>query len=268
MIDLHIHLLPGVDDGPAHLDEAVEMCRRAAEDGCTTLVTTPHQRHDRWWNSETSDLERLRARLQDALGGEPRVLLGAEVRVGEGLLEDLDRGRQGGVLTLAGSRYLLLEFSRIVPDPDPAGLVHELVVGGWRPLLAHLEEIRWLADDLGLVERLVAKGAAVQMTGASILGHYGRSTQERARRLLDAGLVHVMASDAHDATYRRPGLREARDAVARRYGEDLAERLTEVNPAAVIADRALPGLAAAEAAASSRPASDLRPLRTTRLLAK
>lgn len=236
MIDLHIHLLPGVDDGPAHLDEAVEMCRQAAADGCTTLVATPHQRLERWWNGDVGKLELLRARLQDALGGEPRVLLGAEVRVGEGLLDDLARGREGGVLPLAGSRYLLLEFSRVVPDPDPAGLIHELTIAGWRPLLAHVEEIRWLAHDTGLLKRLVSQGAAVQMTGASILGHYGRSIQERAFRLLDEGLVHVVASDAHDSSNRPPGLSEARAAIARRYGDEVAARLTETNPNTVVQD--------------------------------
>lgn len=239
MIDLHIHLLPGVDDGPSDMDEAVKMCRRAAEDGCTTLVATPHQRHDAWANTDVGALERLRARLQHALGGDPRVLLGGEVRVGEGILEALDRGREGGILPLAGSRYVLLELSRVVPDPDPVGLIHELVVGGWRPILAHLEEIGWLADQLRLVESLVGMGAAVQTTGASILGHYGRPVQHRARRLLDAGLVHVVASDAHDTVYRPPGLSEARAAIARHYGEDVAELLTEVNPRAVLADRAV-----------------------------
>lgn len=248
MIDLHVHLLPGIDDGPASLEEAVRMCRLAAEDGCTTLVATPHQRHDAWWNGDVSELEGLRARLQDALGGEPRVLLGAEVRVGAGLLEDLERGREGGVLPLAGSRYLLLEFSRVVPDPDPAGLVHELTVAGWRPVLAHLEEIRWLAADLDRVEALVAKGATVQVTGASLLGHRGRHVQDRARRLLDAGLVHFLASDAHDPDHRPPGLSQAKAAVARRYGDEVAELLTQTNPRAVIEDRSLPRLETTEEA--------------------
>lgn len=252
MIDLHIHLLPGVDDGPGSLGEAVLMCRRAAEDGCTTLVATPHQRHDRWWNGNLGVLERLRARLQDALGGKPRVLLGGEVRVGDGLLDDLERGREGGIAPLAGSRSLLLEFSRVVPDPDPAGLIHELTIAGWRPLLAHVEEIRWLAADLDLVERLVERGAAVQITGASVLGHYGRSIQEHARRLLDAGLVHVVASDAHDPIHRPPGLSEARGAIARRYGDDVAELLTATNPAAIVEDRPLPAVDPATGAAAAR----------------
>lgn len=242
MIDLHIHLLPGVDDGPDSLEEAVRMCRLAEEDGCTTLVATPHQRHDSWWNANVAELERLRARLQDALGGTPKVLLGAEVRVGEGLLDDLDRGREGGILPLAGSRYLLLEFSRFVPDPNPTGLVHELVLGGWRPVLAHVEEIRWLVDDSDLVDRLVARGAAVQVTGASLLGHNGRRAQACARRLLDAGLVHAVASDAHDVVRRPPGLREVRSVLARHWGETTAGLLTETNPLAVVEDGEMPGL--------------------------
>lgn len=240
MIDLHVHLLPGVDDGPGSLEAAVRMCHLAAEDGCTTLVATPHQRHDRWWNGEPGELERLRARLQDTLGGEPRVLLGAEIRVGEGLLEALDRGRAGGVVPLAGSRYLLLEFSRVVPDPDPAGLVHELQVAGWRPILAHVEEIRWLAGDLELVRSLVIRGAALQVTGSNLRGRRGAAIQRRARRLLDEGLVHFLASDGHDPDTRPPGLAPARAAVARHWGEAVAELLTEINPRAVIEDRELP----------------------------
>ena len=240
MIDLHVHLLPGVDDGPASLADAVRMCRLAAEDGCSTLVATPHQRHDRWWNGDPGELERLRARLQDALGGEPRVLLGAEVRVGEDLLDALDLGRAGGVVPLAGSRYLLLEFSRVVPDPDPAGLVHELTVAGWRPILAHVEEIRWLAGDLELIRELVARGATLQVTGSNLQGHRGGRVQSRARRLMDAGLVHFLASDGHHPESRPPGLAPERAEVARRWGEAVAELLTEINPGAVIEDRELP----------------------------
>ncbi|MFW6175795.1 MAG: tyrosine-protein phosphatase, partial [Acidobacteriota bacterium] len=233
------------------LEDAVRMCRLAAEDGCPTLVATPHQRHDRWWNGEPGELERLRARLQDALGGEPRVLLGAEIRVGEGLLEALDEGRAGGVVPLAGSRYLLLELSRVVPDPDPAGLVHELTVAGWHPILAHVEEIRWLAGDLEQIRELVARGATLQVTGSNLLGHRGGSVQGRARRLLDEGLVHFLASDGHHPDTRPPGLAPAWTAVARHWGEEVAELLTEINPRAVIEDRELPPIEALDEASAN-----------------
>lgn len=244
MIDLHIHLLPGIDDGPASLETAVAMCRRAAEDGCTDLVATPHQRHELWWNDDLDRLKKLERALRDAVGQGPgrlpRLHLGAEIRVGEGLLDAVDRGPEGGIQPLAGSRYLLLELSRFVPDPDPVGLVHELSVAGWRPVLAHLEEIRWLAEDLETVGHMVSLGATVQVTGASLIGTYGRPRQERARHLLDAGLVHFLASDAHDLEQRPPGLSAARSEVAHRWGEPVAALLTEINPRAVIENRPLP----------------------------
>jgi len=243
MIDIHAHLLPGIDDGPASLQEAAAMCRVAAADGCTALIATPHQRHALWWNGDGARLEDLRAAVESAAGGAVRLLLGAEVRVGEGLLEALDDSPRGDVTPLAGSRYLLLEFSRVHPDPDPAGLVHELAVAGWRPVLAHPEEIDWLADDPGELERLVSLGAALQVTGASLTGAYGRRFQERARALLDRGLVHFLASDAHDLAHRPPGLAEAYREVARRWGRDVAELLTVTNPRAVLEDRPLPAAA-------------------------
>jgi protein-tyrosine phosphatase len=240
MIDIHAHLLPGIDDGPSSLAEAAAMCRAAAEDGCTVLVATPHQRHAIWWNGDERALEALRSSVAAELGGSPRLLLGAEVRAGEGLVEALEAGPRGEVTPLAGSRYLLLEFSRVHPDPDPLGLVHELVVAGWWPVLAHPEEIQWLADDLPTIGRLVALGACLQVTGASLTGGYGRRIQDRARKLLDRGLVHFLASDAHDLAERPPGLAAAAREVERRWGREVAELLTLINPQALLDDRPLP----------------------------
>ncbi len=239
MIDIHTHVLPEIDDGASSLDEAVSMCRAAATDGCTAVVATPHQRHEAWWNADLGRLESLRRRVQAAVGPELRVLPGAEIRVGDGLLSALDRWPTAEVLSLAGSRYLLIEFSRHQPDPDPAGLVHELVVGGWRPILAHPEEMHWLAEDLGTLHRLVALGATLQLTAASVTGRYGRKTQDRAHRLLDEGLVHFVASDTHDTSTRPPGLSEASSEIARRWGDAVARLLTVTNPRAVLGNQPL-----------------------------
>ncbi len=240
MIDIHAHLLPGIDDGPSTLEEAAAMGRAAAADGCTCVVATPHQRHGIWWNGDQERLEQLRAAVAAEVGDALRIRLGAEVRIGEGLAEALDAWPGGEVTSLAGSRYLLLEFSRVQPHPEPASLVHELVVADWRPILAHPEEIEWLADDLPGLERLVSLGAALQVTGASLTGVYGRRVGDRARRLLDRGLVHFLASDAHDLRMRPPGLATAAREIARSWGEEVAELLTVTNPQAVLDDRPLP----------------------------
>jgi protein-tyrosine phosphatase len=118
--------------------------------------------------------------------------------------------------------------------------VHELVVAGWRPVVAHPEFIPWLASDLSVVARLVALGAATQVTAMSLTGDFGRRPQADALALVEAGLVHFVASDSHDLRRRPPGLRRARQTVAGRFGQAAAERLFVENPRAVVEDRPLP----------------------------
>jgi protein-tyrosine phosphatase len=249
MIDLHTHVLPGIDDGAKTLEEAVEMCRLAARDGCEALVATPHQRRGVWWNSDPEELEALCDQVQRAVGSEIRVLPGGEIHVDPRLLGEVLRVPEGtsGVLPLAGSRYLLLEFDAAGSADEAADLVHELAVEGWRPILAHPEFIPWMADDFAAVERLVEMGALAQVTAMSVTGDFGRRAQADAHRLIDAGLAHFVASDCHGPRRRPPGLKRAERAVAARWGEEVARRLVADNPRAVVEDRPLPQLAGAVA---------------------
>lgn len=253
MVDLHTHLLPGVDDGARDLRESVAMCRLAAEDGCEVMVATPHQRHLNWANDDVARLAELRDEVQAAVGERMRVLLGGEIRVDDEVLAQIDKlpAPAAGVLALAGSRYLLLELDRARAVPvagrgprravadDPRDLVHELVLAGWRPILAHPEFFPWLLQDGSLLEDLVARGATLQVTAMSITGDFGRTPQDAAHRLIDAGLVHFVASDCHGVAWRPPGLSRARRTIAARWGEEVAARLTRDNPRAVIEDRPL-----------------------------
>jgi protein-tyrosine phosphatase len=241
MIDLHCHILPGVDDGAGSLEEATAMCRLAARDGCEAMVATPHQRRGEWWNADRESLAALADELQDAVGPGFRVYLGGEVHVDSELLAEVEKLPGGGVLPLAGSRYLLIELDSLGTARDAIHLVHELSVAGWRPILAHPELIPWLAPDPGLVARLVSLGAATQVTAMSVTGDFGRRPQNDVFSLLDAGLVHFVASDAHGIRHRPPGLGRAHDLIAGRWGEDVARRLVVENPRAVVTDRPLPG---------------------------
>jgi protein-tyrosine phosphatase len=234
VIDLHLHLLPGIDDGADDLDTAAAMCRQAAEDGCVTLVATPHQRTERWENLDAGLLEALRRQVEAELDGRPRVLLGGEIRVDSALLDDLSA--PPGPLSLAGSRYLLLELDRQRPHGALPELVHELAVRGRVPVFAHPEFIPELAGDLDLAAELAAAGALFQVTAASVTGDFGRAARTACRAMLEAGLVHFVASDAHGRDRRPPDLHRARRRIAERWGEDLAERLTEGNPRRVLAD--------------------------------
>jgi protein-tyrosine phosphatase len=241
MIDLHCHLLPGVDDGAQSLAEAVAMCRLAAGDGCEAMVATPHQRRGEWWNSDRERLAGLAAELQEAVGPGFRVYLGGEIRVDGELLDEVEKLPDGGgVLPLAGSRYLLIEFGPIGTPAESVHLIHELTVAGWRPVIAHPEFIPWLAPDVDLVALLVSRGALTQVTAMSLTGDFGHRPQNDAVALLEAGLVHFVASDSHGVHRRPPGLARAYRTIAGRWGEEAARRLTTDNPRAVVEDRPLP----------------------------
>ena len=244
MVDLHAHLLPGVDDGAADIDEAIAMCRRAAADGITAAVVTPHQRHEQWPNTDRDALragfETLRRAAPAGLG----LALGAEIAVDSELVDEVESLPGGNLLPLAGSRYLLLELPVQPGGPEPRAVVHELVVAGWRPIVAHPERIPWLAGEPDLLTSLVERGALLQLTAMAVTGEFGGRARECCAYLLDADLAHFVASDAHDAVRRPPVLSEAFRAIAGGWGEERARRLMEDNPQAVLADRAIRGSAA------------------------
>lgn len=245
MIDLHCHILPGIDDGAGDLEEAIAICRLAAADGCKAMIATPHQRRGLWWNCDAARLDRLHRELQQGVGPGLRLLLGGEIHVDSPrVLDELERLTESGLQPLAGSRYLLLEFNPAFPPAEAGELVHELVVAGWFPVLAHPEFIPWMADPDALA-RLLELGALAQVTAMSLTGDFGRRPQSVTRRLLKAGQVHFVASDAHGTTRRPPGLRRAYSALAKEWGSGLARRLLIDNPQAVIENRPLPQEASA-----------------------
>lgn len=240
LIDLHVHLLPGVDDGPTTPDEALAMSRLAVADGSETLIVTPHQRHELWPNDDREALQRAFEALEAAVGPAPRLVLGAEVRVDSEILVEVDALPGGSLLSLAGSRYLLLEFPSLAGGPEPADIVHEVRIAGWWPIVAHPERIPWLAEDPEWLVELAERGALFQLTAMSVTGELGRRAQACCAFLLDEAIAHFVASDAHNATRRAPRLSAAFRAVAERWGEQTAHRLFADNPAAVLADRPLP----------------------------
>jgi protein-tyrosine phosphatase len=240
MIDLHCHILPGIDDGPRTQEDAIAMCRLAAEDGCRAMVATPHQRRGRWWNSDRAAIAALAQDLQAALGSQLRILVGGEVHVDAELLAEVEKLPDGGICTLAGSRYLLIELDDRGRAGEAISLVHEMTVLGWIPVLAHPEFIPWLAGDLDLSARLVSLGARMQLTAMSVTGDFGKGPQADTHALIEAGLAHFVASDCHGLQRRPPGLRRAYQTIADLWGTGVAKRLVSDNPRAVVQNRPLP----------------------------
>ncbi len=239
MIDLHCHILPAVDDGAADLDDALAMCRLAAEDGCTAIVATPHLRHEFWRNRDRQRLEREWRRIRGLMDGIIDIHLGGEIAVNSESCSEMSRLPASDLLSLAGSRYLLLELHPGAMGPDPEELIHELIVSGWWPVIAHPERIPWLAGDPGYLRALLDLGALSQVTAMSVCGRAGRFAFDCTRRMLDTGMVHFIASDAHDTAIRPPGLSLAYRHVAGAMGEPVARRLLITNPRAVLENRPL-----------------------------
>ena len=235
-VDIHCHLVPGVDDGSRTLEESLAMCAAAEADGTRAIVATPHQRRDRWPNPDRARLKRHFDELVTAWDGALSLSLGAEISVDSELLDEMDRLPGGTLQPLAGSRYLLLEYPPVAVGPDPRSLIHEMIIAGWRPILAHPERIRWLGGDLDLMRALVEIGARVQLTAMSVTGDLGDRSLSCAEKLLDEGLAHFVASDAHGPESRPPIISRAYKAVVEGWGEDMAARLTIENPTRVLED--------------------------------
>lgn len=241
LIDLHSHVLPGIDDGAASFAEAVDMCRAAAADGATAIVATPHLRHARWWNGERVEIEALFAETRRRLGGDIELYLGGEIAVHSESVDEIFELPAGELLTLAGSRYVLLELDWHGLGPDVFDVVHELKVRDLFPIIAHPERVSWLAGDPDLVEALVTRGAYIQITAMSLTGELGGGLRKLCEQWIEAEWVHFVASDAHGMRFRPPGLAAAYRQVAESFDDELAARLFVDHPTAVVEDRPLAG---------------------------
>jgi protein-tyrosine phosphatase len=236
VIDLHSHVLPGLDDGAGDLEQSVEMARGAAEDGVRGLGATPHVRDDYPTTPEQMEeaLAKVRLAVADA-GIDIEIYPGGELAID--MLtrlprEELRRFGLGG-----NPRYLLVEFPYYGLRLDLGERLFELRAAGFTPVLAHPERNANVQTSPEVAARFVAGGALVQITSASLDGRLGRRSQESARTLLERGLAHMLASDAHAPEVRAIGMSAAAAAVG---DEELAHWLTEGVPGAIVADEPVP----------------------------
>lgn len=233
MIDLHNHILPGVDDGASSTLEAVELARLARADGVATIVATPHR--NAWtYREDRADAE---ARLTDLrlacrdVGVEMGLLLGGEAFIAPDLA---DQVQSGLALTLNNGRYLLVEWP---VDQYPSWsdeAIFTLQVRGICPIVAHAERYRFVQREPDRLARLVERGVLVQITAASVLGDAGEAARHSAELLLRRGLAHVIATDSHGPTHRPPLLSPARERAREIVGEDRAWALVRDVPGQVV----------------------------------
>lgn len=237
MIDIHHHCLPGVDDGPREMAEAVEMCRVAAEEGIEAIIATPHVLRGRWRTLPRHELESILGELRERVGDTPRLLLGSEYFFAHDMTEVLQSG--SAILPLAGSQYVLLELTANSVPPLFEQPLYHAQVDGWIPIIAHPERNLVFQNKPELLAFFVQKGARTQITAASLTGGFGPEARAAAETFLVRNLVHFVATDAHNMTKRTPHVREALARLGELVGEDVADALTRGNPLAVIENRGL-----------------------------
>lgn len=206
-IDLHCHIIPGVDDGAQTMDQALEMIAMAHAAGTAVMVATPHRNSPIARVDDSAEIGRRFGELCRAVSGEGipvQLLLGAEVYCRENLLERLCEDRLG--LTLAQSDYFLLEFPADIIIPGTDELIRRLVHQGFIPIIVHPERNEQVQQDPDLLLPFIETGALLQLTGASIEGGLGSSALECAKTLLKRNMVHIVSSDCHDTSSRSPRL--------------------------------------------------------------
>ena len=235
MIDLHCHLLPGIDDGPQCLDDALEMARAAHAAGICAAVVTPHLHLGRYDNTLAS-IATAAAAFADELerAGIPlRIGYAAEVRI---CAELTQLAESGGIPYLGkheGRNVMLLEFPHSHIPPGSDRMVSWLFDHGIRPMIAHPERNK---DVMRRPEKLAPfreMGCLIQLTAGSLAGRFGATALQRARELLEQGCVHILASDAHNLHARRPELEEGRLAAQEIVGTAMSWKLVEDNPLAI-----------------------------------
>jgi protein-tyrosine phosphatase len=240
VIDLHSHVLPGIDDGPATLEGSLALARAAAAQGTRTLAATPHIDHQH--GVDPADLP---ARVSD-LGGALRregipvtIVKGGEVALSRGADLDDDELR---ALCLGSSPFLLLESPHVPSGGVVEAALFDFQVRGFRVLLAHPERSPLFLKDRERLRQLVNHGVLCSITAGSIAGQFGRTVRAYALELLEEGLVHDVASDAHDERRRSPALRSCFAAAERDLPglERQVDWLTHDAPAAILAGRDLP----------------------------
>jgi len=236
MIDLHCHLLPGIDDGPETLDEAVALAAHAVKSGITYAVVTPHVHVGRYENDRPSierDLATFQAELR-SLKIPLQLGLGAEVRIGHEVVELIAENRVPFLGERDGYRIMLLEFPHGHIPVGGDKFVAWLLKNRIRPLIAHPERNREIMDDVNKLTPFVTMGCMLQLTAGSVAGNFGENAQERAVDLLKRGWVTVLASDAHNLEHRPPELEPGRKAAAAIVGEEESWKLVRDTPLAIL----------------------------------
>jgi protein-tyrosine phosphatase len=238
MIDTHLHILPGVDDGPGTIEEALALAKALVQQGIHTAIATPHY-NDEFVHLTMVEIRRRVDDLQQELVRHSiplRLFPGHEALISPELVADV---RSGKVATLNGSRYLLLELWNSAWIPETERVIFELRALGIIPIIAHPERYRSIQQNPDRLHGLLEQGALTQLTAASLSGIQGRAARACAEMLLKKGYVHFIASDAHSDGTRLAAVKQALGIVEYMLGQEEAQQMSEARPCVVVQNEEL-----------------------------
>jgi len=240
MIDIHHHLIYGVDDGATDIDTSVAMAEVAISEGVTHIACTPHSSNDFLYQAERN-LERMaeiQARLDANGAGRIELILACDFHLHADNIQDAIANPLK--YSIGGKGYLMVEFPEAAIPPQLSGALHRLQAVGYTNVITHPERNPVIVRHPEMLAEWIRMGCVVQVTASSLYGRFGNSAEAFANELLDRNWVHFLATDAHNLEWRPPHLRKAYDYVANRSGEETARRLCVDNPRAAITGSKMP----------------------------
>lgn len=236
LIDIHSHILPGADDGSDSFEMSMRMLKCAADDGISGMILTPHNKpgHRHMpYSKMTSKVERLREMMSEE-NINIELYIGSELYYRSGLVEEMEDDTAG---TLADSRYALVEFNPLEDYDYIRNGIYSLLMGGYYPILAHVERYRNVCAARYGIDELIEMGCYIQVNAGSIMGESGPKTKRFVKGILRRQQVHFVATDAHDLGKRAPRLSDCADYIRKKYGADYAGKLFCENSLNVIRDQ-------------------------------
>lgn len=237
-IDIHSHILPGVDDGAKDEKQSLEMLKLAAADGITDIIATPHF-HYRRGHATPAQIKAAAAKCQQLIkdaGLNINIYTGNELYYTHELLETV---KAGEALTMADSDYVLLEFSPETERRKIKNAVYQFASEGYYPIIAHMERYQAFQKHPDFVMEISDMGGYYQMNAGSLLGIAGWSVKRFSKKLLDCGMITFLATDTHDLQKRPPEFAKAADWILKKYGEEEAFRYFTKNPEMILKNKAI-----------------------------